>query len=198
MALQVCGMALLLLAGGCDTLKEQAGLTKRAPDEFTVVTKAPLVIPPDFSLRPPRPGIQRPQEVQPSDRARVTVLGAAGNARQSAQNVLTSQGGTSAAAGGGALSRPEQSLLSQAGALGADSSIREQVNRETTLLAEKDSSFTDRLIFWQQRPEFGSTVDATAEDRRLREAAAKGEKPDTGQTPIIRHRQRGVLEGLFY
>lgn len=195
MAVKACALALLLIGGGCDTIKEQAGLTKRAPDEFTVVTKAPLVLPPDFSLRPPRPGTQRPQEVQPGDRARDAVVGSVSTAR----TVLESQKSAPAPAGDDAgQSRSERSLLSQAGALGADPSIRETVNRETTLLAEKDSSFTDRLIFWQEKPPFGSTVDAGKEDQRLRETAAKGEAPNTGTTPVIRHRQRGVLEGIFY
>ena len=54
---------MLLGLSACDTLKEQAGLTKKAPDEFTIITKAPLVMPPDFSLRPPRPGAKGPQEI---------------------------------------------------------------------------------------------------------------------------------------
>lgn len=187
---------------GCDTIKEQAGLSKRAPDEFTVVTKAPLVMPPDFSLRPPRPGSKRPQEVQPGDKARDVVLQSTGtgrvgpaDARLAAQASLTASGRP---AQGGEVSQSERSLLSKAGALESDSSIRETVNRETTQLAEKDSSFTDRLIFWQDRPEFGSTVDASAESQRLREAAAKGEAASGGATPVIQHRKRGILEGLFY
>jgi len=44
------------------------------PDEFRVVTKAPLVVPPDFSLRPPAPGKPRPQELQPESAARTALL----------------------------------------------------------------------------------------------------------------------------
>ena len=29
---------------------------KRSPDEFAVVRRAPLILPPDYGLRPPRPG----------------------------------------------------------------------------------------------------------------------------------------------
>ncbi len=39
------------------------------PDEFTVVGRAPLVIPPESDLRPPRPGEPRPQEIDPANRA---------------------------------------------------------------------------------------------------------------------------------
>jgi hypothetical protein len=40
------------------------------PDEFEVVQRAPLTIPPDFDLRPPKPGSPRPQEVSVDKLAR--------------------------------------------------------------------------------------------------------------------------------
>ena len=52
LAVTVCAIAL----SGCGSLREMAGLQKKSPDEFAVSTKAPLVIPPDFNLRPPMPG----------------------------------------------------------------------------------------------------------------------------------------------
>jgi hypothetical protein len=207
----VAPMAAVVLAAvaltGCDATKKQLGLTKNAPDEFTVVTKAPLVIPPDFTLRPPRPGAKRPQEITPRQDARETVVEAAGGAR--ATQVRTAS--AAQAALGAAGSRPaatttvtmapaataETALLREAGALDADPNIREQVNRETTQLAEKDSSFADRLIFWQAKIPPGSTLDAEKEAQRLREAAATGASPNEGDTPVIVRRKRGWLEGIF-
>src|SRR5580704_16041823 len=55
----------IVLASGCGNLSSLTrtfGLTHEAPDEFTVVTRAPLSMPPDFTLRPPQPGAARPQE----------------------------------------------------------------------------------------------------------------------------------------
>ena len=43
-------------------LSRTFGLTRDAPDEYTVTTRAPLSMPPDYNLRPPRPGSPRPQE----------------------------------------------------------------------------------------------------------------------------------------
>src|SRR5690606_33831923 len=54
--------ALLLLplaVSGCDSAREAMGLNKKSPDEFAVVTRAPLVLPPEFGLRPPQPGAPR-------------------------------------------------------------------------------------------------------------------------------------------
>ena len=84
-----------------------------------------------------------------------------------------------------------------AGASNADSSIREIVLRETTLLEEKDKSFTNRLIFWQKTPPPGQVVDAEAEAQRLQQNAATGLPPTTGETPVIKRRKRAILEGIF-
>lgn len=55
-----------LLLSGCSWLGEMVGSGKTPPDEFVVVNKRPLVVPPDFQLRPPRPGAPSPQNIQPS------------------------------------------------------------------------------------------------------------------------------------
>ena len=47
----------------------------RTPDEFRVVRKAPLTVPPEYNLRPPTPGSARPQELAPDQQARVAVFG---------------------------------------------------------------------------------------------------------------------------
>src|SRR5580692_2697913 len=75
---RVAAVAALLGAaclGGCDTASKAFGLSKVTPDEFRVVTKAPLILPPDYSLRPPAPGEPRPQELQPESAARTAMLG---------------------------------------------------------------------------------------------------------------------------
>src|ERR1700723_2375217 len=57
-------VTVLVVLGGCSngSLTRTFGLTRDAPDEFTVVTRAPLSMPPDFTLRPPQPGAPRPQD----------------------------------------------------------------------------------------------------------------------------------------
>ena len=191
----------LLTLTSCAVLKEQVGLTKKTPDEFTVITKAPLVKPPNFSLRPPRPGAKRPLVLQPSEQARKTLLEAGSDGRSTAEHARNTGrnalAGIMGAKGLGKTGKAEQALLQKAGATGADSSIRQIVNRETSVLAEKDSSFADRLIFWQEKQPSGSTVDARKEARRLREIAAAGKTPGMRKTPVIKRRKRGLFEGIF-
>ena len=65
------GCTLILLAGcNGDKIARTFGLTRDAPDEFTVTTRAPLSMPPDYNLRPPRPGAPRPQEQSERQQAR--------------------------------------------------------------------------------------------------------------------------------
>src|SRR3569623_3370498 len=69
-------LALVLPAvAGCESTKEMLGLTTRSPDEFQVVSRAPLSMPPDYSLRPPTPGAPRPQEGTVQDQAKGSVSG---------------------------------------------------------------------------------------------------------------------------
>jgi hypothetical protein len=180
---------------GCDSARETFGFAKSAPDEFEVVTRAPLVIPPDYGLRPPQPGAARPQEKEIRDQARETVTGrnAAVATAASAQIASTN----TAPAAGPPRTEGERALLTKAGALDADPTIRRTVDRESTLLAEADSDFIDRLIFWQDKPQPGLVVDPDAETKRIREAMAQGDAPTKGETPTIKRRKKGWLEGIF-
>ena len=56
-----------LMVTGCGVFGGSS--SPSGPDEFTVVGRAPLVIPPESELRPPRPGEPRPQEIDPANRA---------------------------------------------------------------------------------------------------------------------------------
>jgi hypothetical protein len=56
--LALAASASTLLLAGCAS---NNGLSNhRAPDEFAVARNAPLVVPPDFALTPPRPGEAAP------------------------------------------------------------------------------------------------------------------------------------------
>ncbi|MBX6322260.1 MAG: DUF3035 domain-containing protein [Rhodospirillaceae bacterium] len=67
--------ALAVALGGCQGIRESLGVGKHPPDEFQVVSRAPLSMPPDFNLRPPQPGAPRPQEGTPRDQAESALFG---------------------------------------------------------------------------------------------------------------------------
>ena len=118
-----------VLLAGCSTFGDAVGTNKLAPDEFRVVTKAPLVVPPEYALRPPNPGEPRPQELQPESQARVALLGE----RESADR-----------------SEGEKILADKAGAQGADPLIRYVVDDQYGDIAHKEKPFADRVMFWRK------------------------------------------------
>src|ERR1700761_4452867 len=70
-------LALGLMVPGlsaCDSLRQAAGLNKKSPDESAVTTKAPLVIPPDFNLRPPMPGAPPANSLDPAGNAELALF----------------------------------------------------------------------------------------------------------------------------
>lgn len=190
--LSLAALAGSLALAGCDSTRDALGFTKKSPDEFVVVTKAPLVLPPEFGLRPPEPGAPRPQEVPARDRA----AAAFGGTSTDAAGQITPLG-RRAAPGATPASAGEQALLSQARASNVDPDIRRKVNDEFTQLAERDSRFVDRLMFWQPPAEPGLAIDPAKEAQRLRENAATGKPLTAGTIPTLKRRERGPLEGIF-
>ncbi|MEO0393013.1 MAG: DUF3035 domain-containing protein [Pseudomonadota bacterium] len=205
----------LVLAGGlvvgCSGVQKQLGLERSAPDEFNVVSRAPLSLPPDINLRPPQPGTTRPQEGTTADVAASALFDEqvetprtgplAGEAQfppRDGGGVMTSQvGNTPPVQAVASTSRGEGSLLQKAGADNADPNIRQLVNAESTELASASASLTDKVLFWRKPVEPGTIVDADAERRRLQENEALGDSIMTGETPQIERKSRALLEGLF-
>lgn len=67
----------LAMLTSCGYVRETLDLDRTGPDEYDVSVAAPLTIPPDFSLRPPTPGAERPQEIRAEEKARQALLGSA-------------------------------------------------------------------------------------------------------------------------
>ena len=69
-------LAVLVLAG-CHSGPKGGVFASRkgVPDEFAVGRSAPLVVPPDFALVPPKPGQPRPQEADSSTQALNALFG---------------------------------------------------------------------------------------------------------------------------
>lgn len=65
----VAGCGLILVLGGCSGIGNALGFSKRPPDEFEVLAKAPLVVPPDYNLRPPAEEELALKERNPRDMA---------------------------------------------------------------------------------------------------------------------------------
>jgi hypothetical protein len=149
-------MAALPLAG-CEDLNRALGRTRVIPDEFQVVSNAPLAIPPDYALRPPRVGSGRDQDQSPTDQARESVF------RVGDQPIDQTQTNTSLTTG-------EADLLREAGATKVSSDIRQQIDSDPKQGVPFERSLVDRLIFWEgpKTPPSTNVINPSEEASRLR------------------------------
>ena len=169
----ILGGAGLVLAGCSGTeIERDFGLTRTAPDEFTVTTRAPLSMPPDTRLATPVPGADRPQEQSTQTQALETLapnvaLQGAGGATSAGQLALVADAAQASAQAptGGALDHPSQ-------------------------------GFVNEVMFWHGG-QGSEVVDAAAEKKRLQENAALGRSPTTGATPTVKVDKPGFFQRLF-
>jgi len=117
---------------GCDTLRSAAGMEKSAPDEFAVTTKAPLVIPPDYNLRPPRPGAVPTNQVEPTEAAEDALFG--------------NDPATIAAQLPSTYSESEKLLLANAKVQNIDPQIRQHLSSDRKSMLGADDGFTNDIL----------------------------------------------------
>ena len=178
LGLTVCAIALAACAR--EDLQRSFGLIRESPDEFVVTTRAPLSVPPDFALRPPEPGAPRPQELTPT---------------AAAESALVPRAALAPEAGSPADSPGQEALIAAAGPP-APPDIRRLVDTEAAKEADS-ASLTDRLMFWKSPRPPGVVVDPQKEAERLRENAALGRSPETGNTPVLDAKPKTLFNQLF-
>ncbi len=190
--------AVAVFASGCADTRSVLGLDRSVPDEFVVVSRAPLSLPPDLKLRPPRPGAVGPNETPTVELARQTVFGIENG--DGGAGALRLDANTPAAAPVtrvAVMSPGEVALLARVRAGEANADIRDIIDRESAVLARADETFVDRLLNWRGPDVAGTVVDAAAEAKRLRENQALGQPLTEGETPSIRRKRRGLFQGII-
>lgn len=115
---------------GCESVRDAMGASKAPPDEFAVLTAAPLIVPPDYNLRPPQPGAPSRNIQDPSVQA---------------QSALYSTGPGTVPATEPTYSDAERALLARTGAGNVDPSIRQTIASETGYQSN-DAALTDRVL----------------------------------------------------
>jgi len=200
MVLVLLAVSVASLSACGDSPKRALGLERTAPDEFAVVPRAPLSQPPDYKLRPPRPGAEDLTTLSTRERAKQAVFRREGAVESSSAET---NGRLRFGSGPNTQAPPpervlratsgEAAFLSKAGALDTDPLIRSLVDRESSILAEANQNFVRRLLgLKEDAPD--EVVDAPAEARRLREAQALGDDPSKGETPTIERKGNSLFK----
>lgn len=144
------------------------------PDEFRVVRKAPLTVPPEYNLRPPSPGSARPQELSPETQARVAVFGVDF---------------------GQAASEGEKLFIKQAGGDAIDRTVRNQVDFDNAQILRKNRSFADAILNWGGAPS-EPVLDPAAEAERIKAAEEANKDVIGAGKVIIQPKHTSKLPGL--
>ena len=171
-------VVLIFISGCGEETRKTLGLGKRTPDEFQVVRKAPLVVPPNFTLRPPDPGAKPHSVHNPKDQAREALFGP----KKDLATIAGSAG--------------EFALLKDTGVDESDPDIRKKLSSDRRL-AKEDKSFVDNLMFWKDE-EFkvldstDPVVDSKAEAERFKKNKAEGKIHDSEKTVTIIKRNRPI------
>ena len=140
--------ALGALTSGCSSTSKVLGLTKQSPNEFNILTKAPLVVPPEYNLRPPAAGASSAENNYTQEAARKALIGDIDSAEPT---------------------RGEIVLMTKAGVGRANQEIRVEIDGQNSV-ERKTSSFTDRVLFWNNgkyTPRDGTPLDPETEAKRL-------------------------------
>jgi hypothetical protein len=182
----------VLLVNSCTSQQSNVfGEEKQAPDEFAVYSRAPLSLPPDFGLRPPKPGVTRPQTIVPRNKAKEAILSSSRTPSSATSN------------GNAAQAQADQTpgivaLLSNAGATHANPNIRALINSETSGLSNGvDGGIAEKILFWRKNDTSlkGAVIDPAAEQRRIRRKSSEGdvvEEDPARAVPTIKRRDGGA------
>ncbi len=173
--------AAILALSACSDVKQEMGVGRNSPDEFTVVQRAPLTLPPEYTLRPPID----PSAAQPAEAAAAQ-----------AKTALMGKDAVPAVAGDG-----EKALLNKLGVAAANPDIRKQIDEENGYIALKNQSVAQKLIFWNDDAPSAdnipsSVVNPQAEAARIKQNQAAGKPINDGTVPVI-EKKSGTLDKIF-
>jgi hypothetical protein len=161
--LLVSAIALVGASACTSGVRQALGSERTTPDEFRVVTIAPLTVPPEYSLRPPQPGELRAEDIFQDRQAQRALFGDFEASNASDAEIL---------------------LAARAGAADANPDVRALIDGETAALVRKDRSFADRILFWREGEgetealvitERPAPIDPEEERRRIESVTGGGE-----------------------
>ena len=165
----------ITFVSACSNFKQKIGLIKEAPDEFTVMTRAPLTLPPNFDLVPPKDGNDYTTD---TNKIAIEAL------KESSDNQDINSDESYEPSDGEIL------LLQKTKAVEANNDIRKIINKERANLTEDDG-----LI---KIDETQVIVDSQKEAKRIETNLENGKAINDGDVPVINENQRkGFLEDIF-
>lgn len=193
--------------GSHDTMRGALGIERDAPDAFRVVSRPPLLVPPEFRLVPPEPGAP-PRNIAPAkERAAKLVLGAPNDSADTSGGLnlnlnldglegYAPRAETSVAPvmSSSLESAGDARFLGRAGADMADESIRSKLVSGAGSRAKESSGYA--LEDWLGGDASDEVIDPKAEASRIRDNMNSGSPINEGEVETI-ERSPSTLDLIF-
>jgi len=196
-ALMLC----VFMASGCsgNTVKDTLGLTRAAPDEYRVVSRPPLSVPPQFTLRPPSATEGSLGQIAASDQAESIITGGNVNGSLNADTAVKPVviKGASNVVNAPVIGAADSQFLQNAGAGKANPRVREELVEERYVKMEEkeNGSWWDALDWTSDKKD--PTVDARKEVERIKTNEDEGKPVTEGKTPENKGKDTGLLGRIF-
>jgi hypothetical protein len=181
-------VALLSISACSGSAKDKLGLRRSAPDEFRVISNAPLSVPPDFALRPL--GAEDNTAKIAADESATKKILEDKPAKKPAKSVAVANNGAT---------KGEGAFLNKAGADEADPQIKEVLQKEEEEQAalEKEKGFLDKLTAHSAKKNDPSIVNASGEKERIAKNLEDGKAVTEGETPTVTASKKGIFQNIF-
>jgi hypothetical protein len=205
----------LLTVSGCSGgIKENLGITRRSPDEFKVVSRPLLSVPPQFNLRPPSNSAESPIIVPADKQAKSIITGTAVSSDSNSFDLkeavdttvipvetisLTPEKSKKSGKNEVVTKTPSNaSFMQNIGAEKADPKVRENLVEQQIAVQEKKEESSWWNVFSSEKPEAKEPlVNAKGEVERIKTNKATNKPVTEGKTPEVKDKDKGLLGDIF-
>ena len=176
--LATCSLLALTACGG-GSVKETLGIGHKAPDEFRVVARPPLSMPPQFNLRPPSANAESPTMIPADKQAKSIITG-------SEETISDEKSSTG-----------ESQFMKNIGADKADPKVRDELTQQRLAAQEKkeEGSWWGGVTSVTEKKD--TLVDAKKEAQRIKTNKDTNKPVNEGKTPEVKDKDHGVLGNIF-
>lgn len=181
----------ILLVSACQSgdVRETLGISAAAPDEFVVVSRPPLSVPPEFDLKPPVPGAPETRAIPADIQAKQAVFGSS-RTEQNPETAVDSIEAENLPSSG------EATFFSKLKLDEADPAIRSKLGEDA--ITQRDTSEAKTLLEQLQiEDDDQPVVDPKREAARLRDNKDNDRPLNEGEVPTVDPKGGGLIDKLF-
>jgi len=156
--------AISLIMTGCSINKQSMGLGRQSPDEFMVMKRSPLTLPPEYNLVPPGSKVSISKEINPEEEAQKAILGAP---------IKTEE-----------IKNEDYDFLKSINATKVNPKIRETVNEESENDPTQNKYLINSLMFGSKKDN-SVIVNNVKEAKRIKENKEQNLNINEGEVIVI-------------